>query len=61
LFDRDYCVSIKGFLSFTARWKLIGVSRDIEFDIRNDLLKRLLLLEPEFTCAIAPAIDVARN
>jgi ABC-type multidrug transport system fused ATPase/permease subunit len=24
------------------------VSRDIEFDIRNDLLKRLLLLEPEF-------------
>src|SRR5882762_5655417 len=42
------CVSIKGLLSFTARWKLIGVSRDIEFDIRNDLLRRLLLLEPEF-------------
>jgi len=49
------CVSIKGLLSFTARWKLIGVSRDIEFDIRNDLLRRLLLLEPEFTYAIAPA------
>src|SRR6266704_252564 len=31
-----------------ARWTLIGVSRDIEFDIRNDLLKRLLILEPEF-------------
>jgi ATP-binding cassette subfamily B multidrug efflux pump len=42
------CVAIKGLLSFTARWSLIGVSRDIEFDIRNDLLKRLLLLEPEF-------------
>src|SRR5712672_4060515 len=42
------CVSIKGFLSFMARWKLIGVSRDIEFDIRNDLFKRLFLLEPEF-------------
>ena len=42
------CVAIKGFLSFTARWKLIGVSRDIEFDIRNDLLKRLLMMEPEF-------------
>jgi ATP-binding cassette, subfamily B, multidrug efflux pump len=42
------CVCVKGFLSFMARWKLIGVSRDIEFDIRNDLLKRLLLLEPEF-------------
>jgi len=39
------CVLIKGFLSFMARWTLIGVSRDIEFDIRNDLLKRLLLLE----------------
>ena len=42
------CVGIKGVLSFTTRWVLIGVSRDIEFDIRNDLLKRLLLLEPEF-------------
>jgi ATP-binding cassette subfamily B protein len=42
------CVGIKGILSFSARWLLIGVSRDIEFDIRNDLLKRLLKLEPEF-------------
>src|SRR5882762_6362371 len=42
------CVVLKGLLSFYARWVLIGVSRDIEFDIRNDLLKRLLLLEPEF-------------
>jgi ATP-binding cassette subfamily B protein len=42
------CVAIKGFLSFGARWMLIGVSRDIEFDIRSDLLKRLLALEPEF-------------
>ena len=42
------CVAIKGLLSFSARWSLIGVSRDIEFDIRGDLFKRLLLLEPEF-------------
>ncbi len=35
-------------MSFSTRWILIGVSRDIEFDIRNDLLDRLLLLEPEF-------------
>ena len=41
-------VAIKGLLSFGARWVLIGVSRDIEFDIRNDLLDRLLILEPEF-------------
>ena len=42
------CVAIKGVLSFEARWKLIGVSRDIEYDIRSDLLNRLLALEPEF-------------
>jgi ATP-binding cassette subfamily B multidrug efflux pump len=42
------CVAIKGVLSFTTRWVLIGVSRDIEFDIRSDLLDRLLLLEPEY-------------
>src|SRR6266852_1777625 len=42
------CVAIKGVLSFSGRWILIGVSRDIEYDIRGDLLKRLLALEPEF-------------
>src|SRR6266481_1452806 len=42
------CVLLKGALSFTTRWVLIGVSRDIEFDLRADLLDRLLLLEPEF-------------
>ena len=42
------CVAVKGVLSFGSRWVLIGVSRDIEFDIRADLLKRLLALEPEF-------------
>src|SRR5215468_3942590 len=42
------CVAIKGLLSFITRWILIGVSRDIEFDIRNDLLDRLLVMEPEF-------------
>jgi ATP-binding cassette subfamily B multidrug efflux pump len=41
-------VSLRAVLSFLTRWVLIGVSRDIEFDIRGDLLNRLLLLEPEF-------------
>jgi ATP-binding cassette subfamily B protein len=41
-------VALKGILSFATRWILIGVSRDIEFDIRNDLLDRLLVMEPEF-------------
>jgi ATP-binding cassette subfamily B multidrug efflux pump len=42
------CIAIKGLLSFYSRWILIGVSRDIEFDIRSDLLDRLLVMEPEF-------------
>ena len=42
------CVLLKGLMSFTTRWVLIGVSRDIEFDIRGGLLDRLLLMEPEF-------------
>jgi ATP-binding cassette subfamily B multidrug efflux pump len=39
---------LKGFFSYWTRWILIGVSREIEYDLRNDLLARLLLLEPEF-------------
>lgn len=42
------CITLKGIMSFATRWILIGISRDIEFDIRNDLLDRLLILEPEF-------------
>ena len=42
------CISLKGVMSFSTRWILIGLSRDIEFDIRNDLLNRLLVMEPEF-------------
>ena len=41
-------VAVKGVLSFWTRWILIGVSRDIEYDLRNDLLTRMLQLEPEF-------------
>jgi ATP-binding cassette subfamily B multidrug efflux pump len=49
-----YCVTIvvvmavKGFFSFWSRWILIGVSREIEYDLRNDILSRLVRLEPEF-------------
>ena len=42
------CIALKGLLSFATRWTLIGISRDIEFDIRSDLLDRLLVMEPEF-------------
>ena len=39
---------VKGFLSFWTRWILIGISREMEYDIRNDLLAQLVKLEPEF-------------
>ena len=42
------CIALKGIMSFISRWVLIGVSRDIEFDIRSGLLDRLLVMEPEF-------------
>ncbi len=42
------CIALKGLMSFATRWILIGISRDIEFDIRSDLLDRLLVMEPEF-------------
>jgi ATP-binding cassette, subfamily B, multidrug efflux pump len=42
------CIALKGLMSFATRWILIGISRDIEFDIRSDLLDKLLVMEPEF-------------
>ena len=33
--------SVKGIFQFLTRWIVIGVSRDIEFDLRNDLFARL--------------------
>jgi len=32
---------IKGIFQFLTRWVVIGISRDIEFDLRNDLFKHL--------------------
>ena len=39
---------VKGFFSYWTRWILIGISREMEYDLRNDLLDRLLALDPEF-------------
>ena len=41
-------VAVKGLFSYWTRSILIGLSRDIEYDLRNDLLDRLLAMEPEF-------------
>ena len=34
-------VFTKGIFQFTTRWVMIGISRDIEFDLRNDLFHHL--------------------
>ncbi|HEV2490739.1 MAG TPA: ABC transporter ATP-binding protein [Candidatus Acidoferrales bacterium] len=41
-------VLVKGVFSFASRWILIGISRDIEFDLRNSLLAKLVQMEPAF-------------
>jgi len=40
--------AVQGFFSYWTRQILIGLSRDIEYDLRNDLLRKLVTLEPEF-------------
>jgi ATP-binding cassette subfamily B multidrug efflux pump len=38
----------KGIFQYLQRWILIGISRDIEFDLRNDLFRHLESLDPGF-------------
>jgi ATP-binding cassette subfamily B multidrug efflux pump len=38
----------KAFFQFWMRWILIGVSRDIEYDLRNDLFRHLMRLSPRY-------------
>ncbi len=38
----------RGFFQYWMRWILIGVSREIEYDLRNDLFGRLTRLAPRF-------------
>jgi ATP-binding cassette subfamily B protein len=40
--------ALQGFFSYCTRQILIGLSRDIEYDLRNDLLAKLVQMEPEF-------------
>ncbi|HEV2522619.1 MAG TPA: ABC transporter ATP-binding protein [Candidatus Acidoferrales bacterium] len=40
--------ALQGIFSYSTRQILIGLSRDIEYDLRNDLLDKLIVMEPEF-------------
>lgn len=39
---------VKGLFLYAQRWILIGISREIEFDLRNDLFRRLELQDSGF-------------
>jgi ATP-binding cassette, subfamily B, multidrug efflux pump len=39
---------IKAIFQFWMRWILIGISRDAEYDLRNDLFAHLMRLEPRY-------------
>ncbi len=39
---------VKGVFLYAQRWILIGISREIEFDLRNDLFHRLELQDADF-------------
>ena len=39
---------VQGGLPFWTRWILIGISRDAEYDLRNDLFRHLLRLSPRY-------------
>lgn len=41
------CV-VKGFFQYWMRWILVGISRDVEYDIRNDLFRHIIGLAPEY-------------
>src|SRR6202051_874019 len=38
----------KGIFQFLTRWVVIGISREIEFDLRNDLFRHLEALDSGF-------------
>jgi ATP-binding cassette subfamily B protein len=38
----------KGIFQYAMRWILIGISRDVEYDLRNDLVRHLMRLEPRY-------------
>jgi len=41
-------IAVKGVFLYAQRWILIGISRDIEFDLRNDLFRKLELQDAGF-------------
>jgi ATP-binding cassette subfamily B protein len=53
--------AIKGVFQYWMRVIIIGISRDIEFDLRNDLFKRLVLLSQDFYARYRTGDIMARS
>ena len=52
--------AIKGIFQYWMRVVLIGISRDVEFDLRNDLFARLMLLDSAFYARMRTGDILAR-
>jgi ATP-binding cassette subfamily B protein len=52
---------IKGIFQYWMRVIIIGISRDIEFDLRNDLFKRLVTLSQDFYARYRTGDIMARS
>ena len=48
-------LSGEGRFSIRTRWIIIGISREIEFDLRNDLFRQLERQPPAYYQHTAPA------
>ena len=46
--DGGLIAVVKGLFQYWMRVILIGISRDVEYDLRNDLFARLVTLDAEF-------------
>src|SRR5947209_2467133 len=53
--------AVKGFFQYWMRIILIGISRDIEFDLRNDLFSRLARLSQDFYSRFRTGDIMARS
>ncbi len=52
--------AVKGFFQYWMRVTLIGISRDVEFDLRNDLFARLVTLDASFFARMRTGDILAR-
>ena len=53
--------AVKGLFQYWMRVIMIGISRDIEYDLRNDLFRHLVGLSPDYYARIRTGDIMARS